>query len=228
MRARSILLRVAVATSTIAALTLGAGLPAHAAPPELQVNDVTVVEGNAGTSFATFTIKYSGPGTAGVSRRLRHRRRDGHCGQRLHGHERHGCAAERRLQVHHRQRPDPRRHHRGGRRNLRGQPVEPGRQDDHGWTGDRHDHERRSPVGLDRRPHRRRERRDDDLHRVARRVIADRRGHDLRNRGRDGDGRLPTSPRRPARSRSPRVRPRARSTSRSSTTRSTRVTRPSR
>jgi hypothetical protein len=48
-------------------LTLGAGLPAHAAPPELQVNDVTVVEGNAGTSFATFTIKYSGPGTAGVT-----------------------------------------------------------------------------------------------------------------------------------------------------------------
>jgi hypothetical protein len=67
MRARSILLRVAVATSTIAALTLGAGLPAHAAPPELRVNDVTVTEGNAGTSFATFTIMYSGPGTPGVS-----------------------------------------------------------------------------------------------------------------------------------------------------------------
>ena len=67
MRARSILLRVAVATSTIAALTLGAGLPAHAAPPELRVNDVTVVEGNAGTSFATFTIMYSGPGMPGVS-----------------------------------------------------------------------------------------------------------------------------------------------------------------
>jgi len=67
MRARSLLLRVAVATSTIVAVTLGSGVAAHAAPPELKISDVTVVEGNAGTSLATFTINYAGPGAGGVS-----------------------------------------------------------------------------------------------------------------------------------------------------------------
>ena len=67
MRARSILLRVAVATTTLAAVTLGSGVAAHAAPPELKVSDVTVTEGNSGTSFATFTINYAGPGASGVT-----------------------------------------------------------------------------------------------------------------------------------------------------------------
>ncbi len=67
MRARSILLRVAVATSTIAAVTLGSGMAAHAAPPGLSITDVTVTEGNTGTSLATFTISYAGPGTSGVT-----------------------------------------------------------------------------------------------------------------------------------------------------------------
>jgi len=67
MRARSVLLRIALATSTIVAVTLGSGVTAHAAPPELRITDVTVTEGNAGTSSATFTISYAGPGTAGVT-----------------------------------------------------------------------------------------------------------------------------------------------------------------
>jgi ABC-type proline/glycine betaine transport system substrate-binding protein len=67
MRARSILLRVAVATTTLAAVTLGSGVAAHAAPPELKITDVTVTEGNSGTSLATFTINYSGPGATGVT-----------------------------------------------------------------------------------------------------------------------------------------------------------------
>src|SRR4051794_13831074 len=67
MRARSVLLRVAVATSTIVAVTLGSGVTAHAAPPELKVSDVTVLEGNSGTTFASFTINYGGSGASGVS-----------------------------------------------------------------------------------------------------------------------------------------------------------------
>jgi hypothetical protein len=67
MRARSILLRVAVATTTLAAVTLGSGVAAHAAPPELKITDVTVTEGNSGTSLATFTISYAGPGATGVT-----------------------------------------------------------------------------------------------------------------------------------------------------------------
>ena len=40
MRIRSVLLRVAVATSTITALTLGAGVTAaHAAPPGISITD---------------------------------------------------------------------------------------------------------------------------------------------------------------------------------------------
>ena len=67
MRARSILLRVAVATTTLAAVTFGSGVAAHAAPPELKITDVTLAEGNAGTALATFTISYGGSGTSGVS-----------------------------------------------------------------------------------------------------------------------------------------------------------------
>src|SRR3954452_5807032 len=67
MRARSVLLRVAVATSTIVAVTLGSGVTAQAAPPELKVSDVTVLEGNSGTTFASFTINYGGSGASGVS-----------------------------------------------------------------------------------------------------------------------------------------------------------------
>ena len=67
MRARSVLLRVAVATSTIVAVTLGSGVAAHAAPPELKISDVTIVEGNSGTTSAVFTINYGGAGAGGVS-----------------------------------------------------------------------------------------------------------------------------------------------------------------
>jgi hypothetical protein len=48
-------------------VTLGSGLTAHAAPPELKISDVTIVEGNSGSSFATFTINYGGSGVGGVS-----------------------------------------------------------------------------------------------------------------------------------------------------------------
>lgn len=67
MRARSVLLRVAVATSTIVAVTLGSGVTAQAAPPELKISDVTIVEGNSGTSLASFKISYGGAGAGGVS-----------------------------------------------------------------------------------------------------------------------------------------------------------------
>src|SRR5436853_3892523 len=67
MRARSILLRIARATAAIAAPTLRPQGAAHAAPPELKITDVTIVEGNTGTSFAAFTINYGGSGASGVS-----------------------------------------------------------------------------------------------------------------------------------------------------------------
>src|SRR3954467_5264148 len=67
MRARSVLLRVAVATSTIVAVTLGSGVTAQAAPPDLKASELTVLEGKKGTTFASFTINYGGSGASGVS-----------------------------------------------------------------------------------------------------------------------------------------------------------------
>src|SRR5262245_66035886 len=68
MSIRSVLLRVAVATSTITALTLDAGMTsAHAAPPCITITDATITEGNSGTSTMAFTLTYGGGPTAGVS-----------------------------------------------------------------------------------------------------------------------------------------------------------------
>ena len=68
MRIRSVLLRVAVATSTITALTLGAGVTAaHAAPPGISITDASITEGNSGTSTMAFTLQYGGAPTAGVT-----------------------------------------------------------------------------------------------------------------------------------------------------------------
>src|SRR4029079_7416564 len=68
MRIRSVLLRVAVATSTITALTLGAGVTAaHAAPPGISITDASITEGNSGTSTMAFTLQYGGAPTAGVA-----------------------------------------------------------------------------------------------------------------------------------------------------------------
>ena len=61
MRIRSVLLRVAVATSTITALTLGAGVTAaHAAPPGISITDASITEGNSGTSTMAFSLQYGG------------------------------------------------------------------------------------------------------------------------------------------------------------------------
>jgi hypothetical protein len=68
MRIRSVLLRVVVATSTITALTIGAGTTAaHAAPPGITIADASITEGNAGTSTMAFTLTYGGAPTAGVT-----------------------------------------------------------------------------------------------------------------------------------------------------------------
>ncbi len=68
MRIRSVLLRVAVATSTITALALGAGVTAaHAAPPGISITDASITEGNSGTSTMAFTLQYGGAPTAGVT-----------------------------------------------------------------------------------------------------------------------------------------------------------------
>src|SRR6185295_10897207 len=68
MRIRSVLLRVAVATSTITALTLGAGVTAaHAAPPGISITDASITEGNSGTSTMAFSLQYGGAPTAGVT-----------------------------------------------------------------------------------------------------------------------------------------------------------------
>jgi hypothetical protein len=57
MRIRSVLLRVAVATSTITALTIGAGTTAaHAAAPGITIADASITEGNSGTSTMSFTL----------------------------------------------------------------------------------------------------------------------------------------------------------------------------
>ena len=68
MRIRSVLLRVAVATSTITALTLGAGVTAaHAAPPGISITDASITDGNSGTSTMAFSLQYGGAPTAGVT-----------------------------------------------------------------------------------------------------------------------------------------------------------------
>ena len=68
MRIRSVLLRVAVATSTVAALTMTSGITsAHAAPPGISITDASITEGNAGTSTMSFTLQYGGAPTAGVT-----------------------------------------------------------------------------------------------------------------------------------------------------------------
>src|SRR6185437_16117607 len=61
-------LRVAVATSTSTALTLGAGVTAaHAAPPGISITDASITEGDSGTSAMSFTLQYGGGPTAGVT-----------------------------------------------------------------------------------------------------------------------------------------------------------------
>ena len=58
MRARSIVVRLVVATTTVATLALGGGTAAHAVGPphNITIGDVSIVEGNSGSANLTFTI----------------------------------------------------------------------------------------------------------------------------------------------------------------------------
>jgi Calx-beta domain-containing protein len=67
MRARTVFARVVVAATTVTALSLGSGTAAHAVAPGISVNDVSISEGNAGTSLLNFTIVYGGAAAFGVT-----------------------------------------------------------------------------------------------------------------------------------------------------------------
>jgi hypothetical protein len=67
MRARSLFTRVAVAITTIAALSLGSVTATHAAPSGITINDVSITEGDSGTSTLSFTLQYGGGPAAGVT-----------------------------------------------------------------------------------------------------------------------------------------------------------------
>ena len=54
-------------------------------PPTLSINDVTVAEGNAGTTDATFTVTLGAPSGRDRDGRLRHRERHGDAPARLRG-----------------------------------------------------------------------------------------------------------------------------------------------
>ncbi len=73
------------------------------AVPNLSINDVSVTEGNSGTTSATFTVTLSAASTSPVTRDLRDAERDGHRGQRLRGRRRHRDLPRRQHQ------PDPHR-----------------------------------------------------------------------------------------------------------------------
>ena len=126
MRARSILARAVLATSTIALMALAPIAPAHAAPPGITILDVVIAEGDAGTTFASFTLTVRRCPDRRHVGRLRDGGRDGHGRLRLHGGERHrelqrGKVAT--INV-----PDPGRHRARGRRDVPGEPLEPGGQ----------------------------------------------------------------------------------------------------
>lgn len=68
MRARSILARAVLATSTIALTALAPGIPAQAAPPHhITIADASFAEGASGSANLSFTILVSGPGAAGIT-----------------------------------------------------------------------------------------------------------------------------------------------------------------
>jgi hypothetical protein len=67
MRARSVLARVVVASTTVTALTLVPGSAAQAAPSGISIDDVSIAEGDAGTTMLTFTVIYGGAAAFGIS-----------------------------------------------------------------------------------------------------------------------------------------------------------------
>ncbi len=149
--------------------------------PSLSIGDVTVTEGNAGTTNASFAVTLDAPSGRPVSADLRHDVRvcDGRGLRRDRG------------DGHGRDRPDDGDDHRSGqrrparraRRDLRGRPGRPGERDARRRSRGRHHHRRRrgaEPL-RERRDGRRGERRhrQRDLH-----------GHAVRAERADGDRRL--------------------------------------
>ena len=134
------------------------------AEPTLSVGDVTVTEGNAGTTAATFTVGLSAVSGRDVSvayatandsavapARLRGGGRDAHLRGRRHLEDGHGQRQRRRLGR--------------GERELLPQPDGPLARDPRRRPGRRDDHGRRSGAGtLDRRRHPARGRPECDLH----------------------------------------------------------------
>ena len=73
--------RPADATIDIGAYEQGSG-----GPPQLSISDVSVTEGNSGTTSAVFTVTLSPAASVDGHRQLRHRQRHGHRRERLRRH----------------------------------------------------------------------------------------------------------------------------------------------
>ena len=124
--------------------------------PALSVNDVTVTEGNSGTTNAVFTVTLGAPSAPDRNRRLRDRGRERDVARRLRGSDR---PADVRAGA-----DDPHGHRAGQRRprqrghgDLLPQPLEPRQRNDRGPPGRRDDHRRRRRAdALGQRRHGRR------------------------------------------------------------------------
>ncbi len=110
--------------------------------PSLSINDVTVVEGNAGTVNAVFTVTLSAASGQIGGRELRHGRRHRDAAGRLHQHQRHADVHAGPDHPHHHRAGD-RRNRAGGERDLLRQPQRRDQRDHHRQPGPRHHHQRR-------------------------------------------------------------------------------------
>ena len=111
--------------------------------PTLSVNDVTVMEGNAGTTTATFTVTLSAASGQSRDVRLGHRRRlrrpRASTTSAANGSRTIAAGATTATVRHHRERRRPGR----ARRDLRHHALQPRERDDRGRLGSRDDHRRR-------------------------------------------------------------------------------------
>ena len=160
--------------------------------PALSVGDVTVIEGDAGTVDATFTVTLNAPSGRERLRRLRDRGRHRAFPGRLRRAERPArLHAGPDVEAGHG--PGQGRHARRDERDVLPEPDECGQRDDSGRAGSRHDHRRRRrPLALDRRRVRDRgERRHGGrhVHGHPRAYERPNRHRRLRDRERDGDRR---------------------------------------
>ena len=127
------------------------------AMPSLVIDDVSVTEGDTGTTNANFTVSLELAERPDRDRRLRDRERHRGRTGRLHGPHRANRDVHRRPadeDDHHRGQP---RHDRRGQRDLLRQPLEPDERDHRGQPGRRHDHRRRrraQSLGQRRHGHR--------------------------------------------------------------------------